>query len=160
MVVNYHRVRCQLAYPLPVSSIVIPSISVGNAQNYSWSYWMIWQLEERVNALRWAAEWFKDRDFVRCLSRDLEALAVWPKLYQHAQPDLTSGDTGRILWTAYTKWRWLSRELRERIRAARAPCGTGAATVGEELVGRTQIEIGFLGSPAPAVLISSSTTYR
>jgi hypothetical protein len=118
LVVDYYRIRRQLVYPLPVPSIIIPSLPVPSIRDYPWSIWMTWQLEERVNALGWAAEWFHEQRFANCAAKDLEALAGWPKFYQYAQPDLASGHVGRLLWTAYTKWHWLSESLRVKIRSA------------------------------------------
>jgi len=76
---------------------------------------MTWELEERVNALGWAAEWFGDEDARAAATADLTALAGWPKYRQYEGPDLSSGHAGRILWTAYTKWNWPDQELRERL---------------------------------------------
>jgi hypothetical protein len=117
LVVNYYRIRRRLAYPLPVPSLSMPSVPVPSIADYPWPIWMLWELEERVHALGWAAEWFKNAEFARTASRHLEALAAWPSYCQYERPDLAAGHSGRILWTAFTRWRWVSSDLREKIRA-------------------------------------------
>jgi hypothetical protein len=118
LVVDYYRIRRRLAYRLPVTSLSVPRVSVPTISGYPWATWMLWALEERVHSLGWAAEWFKSEPHARAAARDIEALASWPKYCQFRQPDLSSGHAGRLLWAAATKWRWVSQELREKIRAA------------------------------------------
>jgi hypothetical protein len=82
LVVDYYRTRRRLAYPLPVQSLSIPAVPVPTIADYPWSIWMLWELEERVHSLGWAAEWFKNEEFARSAVRDLEALTAWPKYCQ------------------------------------------------------------------------------
>jgi hypothetical protein len=118
LTVDYYRIRRKLAYPLPVESLSIPSVPVPSISGYPWAVWMLWELEERVNSLGWAAEWLQSAEFARTASRDIEALAAWPKYRQYKQPDLSAGHAGRLLWTAFTKWRWVNEGFRQKIRAA------------------------------------------
>ena len=117
LVVDYYRIRRQLAYQIPVESLSVPSVPVPTISDYPWATWMMWALEERVNSLGWAAEWTGDTEFARSAARDLEALSTWPKYCQYKQPDLSSGHAGRLLWTAFTKWRWPDAALRQKMRA-------------------------------------------
>ncbi len=118
LVVDYYRIRRRLAYPLPVVSLSIPTLPVPTLPDYPWSIWMLWQLEERVNALGWAAEWFKSEEVSQTASRDLDALSIWPKYCQLNQPDLASAHAARLFWTALTKWNWLSQALRKKMLTA------------------------------------------
>jgi len=117
LVVDYYRIRRRLAFPLPVKDLSIRTVPVPTIADYPWATWMTWELEERVNALGWAAEWFHDQRFAAAAARDLEALAAWPRYCQYPNPDLSSAHAARLLWTAYRKWRWPGAETRERIRA-------------------------------------------
>lgn len=117
LVVDYYRIRRQLAYPLPVRSLSLPAMPVPTISDYPWSFWMAWALEERVNALGSAAAWFGRADFGRAVAGDLEALAGWPKYCQYKRPDLTAGHMGRTLWAAATRWPWVGGQLRDKIRA-------------------------------------------
>lgn len=118
LIVDYYRIRRKLAYPLPVRSLSIPAAPVPSIDDYPWSIWMLWTLEERINALGWAAEWFGDAGYARQVAADLEALAGWPQYCQYDRPDLSSAHAGRLLWTASTKWRWVQPALREKLRLA------------------------------------------
>ncbi|HSB15861.1 MAG TPA: heparinase II/III family protein [Bryobacteraceae bacterium] len=118
LVVDYYRIRRRLAFPLPLRSAVLPSVPVPTISDYPWTVWLLWELEERVNSLGWAAEWFGNPEYVRLAARDLEALSEWPKFRQYEQPDLGAGHAGRLLWSALTKWRWPDAELRKKLRAA------------------------------------------
>ncbi len=118
LIVNYYRIRRKLAYALPVRSLSIPALPVPSINDYPWSIWMLWALEERIYALGWAAEWFGEAEFARKAAADLEALAAWPQYCQYDRPDLSSAHAGRLLWTASTKWRWVQPGLREQLRLA------------------------------------------
>ncbi len=117
MVVDYYRIRRKLAYPLPVRSVSVPEVSVPSIDDYPWTVWMTWELEERVNSLGWAAEWFGDEGAQEAVAADLVELARWPEYRQYERPDLSAGHVGRILWTACTKWSWVDAELRNRLVA-------------------------------------------
>jgi hypothetical protein len=119
LVVDYYRIRRKLAFPLPVRDLSVRDLVVpGIGSEYPWATWMTWELEERVNALGYCAEWFNDKRASALATRDLEALAAWPAYRQYDQPDLSSGHSGRLLWTAYAKWSWPAAGTREKIRAA------------------------------------------
>ena len=149
LVVDYYRIRRKLAYPLPVRDLSLREVPVPTVPGYPWATWMLWELEERVNSLGWAAEWFGDKEFSAAATRDLEALAAWPRYRQYEQPDLSSGHCGRLLWTAYRKWRWPGAATREKIRLA---CNRHA----EEVLPQARIFYGpatakeyFLSRPQP-----------
>ena len=150
LVVNYYRIRRQVAYPLPVRDLSLQEIPVPGVGNYPWATWMTWELEERVNSLGWAAEWFGRQDCARAAARDLEALAAFPRYCQYAQPDLSSGHAGRILWTAYTKWRWPGQALRQSIKEA---CARHVAEVlphGDKYYAGLRTKQDFLALPQPS----------
>jgi len=118
LVVDYYRIRRQLAYKLPVRSLSLPEVQVPSIGNYPWATWMTWELEERVNSLGWAAEWFGNEAAAQAVAKDLSALAQWPAYRQYEAPDLSSGHAGRILWTALAKWTWLDSDLRSNLQEA------------------------------------------
>ena len=147
--VDYYRIRRRLAYPLPLKSLLMPTVPVATITDYPWATWLLWELEERVNALGWAAEWFGEEKFAIHAARDLEALSVWPKYYQMAEPSLESAHAGRILWAAWTKWHWLSEPLRGKIRTA---CGRHVQEVAphaEAYFGSFASKQDLLRRPAP-----------
>jgi hypothetical protein len=147
--VDYYRLRRSLAYPLPLESLLMPTVPVPTITGYPWATWLLWELEERVNSLGWAAEWFREEKYASHAARDLEALSVWPKYCQMAEPSLESAHAGRILWAAWTKWHWLSEPLREKIRTA---CGRHVQEVvphAEAYFGSFASKQDLLGRPAP-----------
>src|SRR5947209_6051882 len=83
LVVDYYRIRRRVAYPLPVTSLSVPAIPVPGIGDYPWATWMLWELEERVNSLGWAAEWWSKSDCIQAVARDLEALSDWPQYCQY-----------------------------------------------------------------------------
>lgn len=118
LVVDYYRIGRTVAYPLPLRNLVIPEIHVPSLAVYPWATWLLWTLEERVGSLGWAAEWFGNEDVRRVATADLAGVASWSTYQQYSQPDLCSAHAGRILWTAATRWQWLSHDLRRDIREA------------------------------------------
>lgn len=118
LVVDYYRIGRKIAYPLPLSNLVIPEVRVPSIPAYPWATWLLWTLEERIDCLGWAAEWFGDEQARRAAAADLAALARWPKYRQSTRPGLSSAHAGRILWTASTRWRWLDEDLRRNVREA------------------------------------------
>lgn len=116
--VDYYRIRRKLAYPLPLKSLSIPSVPVPTVPGYPWSIWMLWALEERVYSLGWAAEWSGNAEFARAAARDIEGLCAFPTFHQLDRPDLAAGHSGRLLWTAATKWKWVGAPLKEKLAAA------------------------------------------
>ena len=149
LVVDYYRIRRRLAYPLPVTGLSLPSVRVPTIPVYPWATWMTWALEERICCLGWAAEWFADKRARRAAERDLEALASWPEYRQYGGPDLSSAHAGRILWRAYTQWRWLDEPLRRQIQLA---CGRHVENVlpeSDRLHGKISSKEALRQSPAP-----------
>lgn len=117
LVVDYYRIGRRLAYPLPVTSLLVPDVPVPGIAGYPWDTWMSWALEERILVLGWVAEWFRDEEARNAAAADLAALAQWPQ-YGRAGPNLSSAHAGRILWTASTRWRWVGNDLRRTLREA------------------------------------------
>lgn len=149
LVVDYYRIRRQLAYPLPVTSLSIPEMPVPGIPGYPWATWLTWELEERIDSLGWSAEWFGRQDCARAAARDLEALTAWPKYCQYPNPDLSSGHAARMLWTAYTKWRWPAEPLRKAIRAAAARHVEELVPLGDQYYGQLRTKEDFLALPEP-----------
>ena len=56
LTVDYYRIYRKLAYPLPVIAVDNPPLGVEDSFSYPWEIWMIWELEQRINSLGWAAE--------------------------------------------------------------------------------------------------------
>ncbi|HYE07021.1 MAG TPA: heparinase II/III family protein [Planctomycetota bacterium] len=117
--VDYYRIRRRISFPLPVRGWKPMSGALRGitAEGYPWPIWLLWALEERVDCLGWAAEWFADRKARAACERDLAALARWPAWRQYAKPDLSLGHAARTLHAA-TRWRWPSRALRTLIHGA------------------------------------------
>jgi hypothetical protein len=118
LVVDYYRIGRKIAYPLPLTKLVIPEVRVPSIPAYPWATWLSWTLEERIGCLGWTAEWFGDEQARQAASADLAALAGWPTYQQSARASLCSAHSGRILWTAATCWGWLGEDLRRSVREA------------------------------------------
>lgn len=118
LIVDYYRIRRRIAYPLPVARLHIPAITVPGINPYPWGTWLALNLEERINSLGWAVEWFGDRKAQLTCREDLAALTEWPCYRQLPFPDLCLGHTARTLWTAYSRWNWLDRRMRKIIEKA------------------------------------------
>ena len=118
LVVDYYRIGRKIAYPLPLADLVIPEVRVPSISTYPWATWLLWTLEERIDCLGWAAEWFGDERARQAAAEDLAAMASWPTYQQYSSPDLSSAHAARILWTASTRWHWLSEDLRRSVREA------------------------------------------
>jgi len=121
LLVDYWRIRRRIAYPLPVRAyVVLPMplrMDLGD-DDYPWGTWLVWALEERIDALGWAAELAGDRRARAAASADLDALAAWPSYRQYAKPDLVLGHCARLLATARARWTWPGAALRRRLDAA------------------------------------------
>ncbi len=120
LLVDYYRIRMKLAYPLPIESLTEIEIPTPRPhKGYPWATWMTWALEERIDALGWAATWSMEERFSRKVQEDLQALANWP-LYR--DPDswntLPTGHALRTLWKAWSQWDWVSGELKETLAQA------------------------------------------
>jgi hypothetical protein len=145
LVVDYYRVGRQLAYPLPLKSLPVPDVPVPGIASYPWATWLSWTLEERIGALGWAAEWFADGEARNAAATDLAALTAWP----HYETGLCSAHTGRILWTAATRWTWVGGDLRHKLReACRRHMEPGLAA-SEKLVGTAATKVDILRQKTP-----------
>ncbi len=120
LVVDYYRIYRQLAYPLPVRDLSLPSVPVPSLSSYPWATWMTWTLEERVHTLGWASTWLEDGEARHLVEQDLLALAEWPSYAQYKGPDLSSAHAGRVMWAAATTWAWLGSTARKALETA---CG-------------------------------------
>ncbi len=118
LVVDYYRIGRKIAYPLPLESLLVPEVRVPSIPTYPWATWLLWTLEERIDCLGWAAEWFGDEPARQAAAADLAALAAWKRYHPSNRPGLSSAHAGRILWTAFTRWSWLDEGLRRRVDEA------------------------------------------
>src|SRR5688500_4335565 len=110
LAVDYYRIRQRVSYPLPIMQAAGPKRAIRSIQNYPWSIWMIWALEERINSLGWAGEWLNDRAAAAAAARDLAALSKWSLEGEHG---LTLGHTCRLLVSALRQWKWIDTDLRQ-----------------------------------------------
>jgi hypothetical protein len=149
LVVDYYRIRRRVAYPLPVRSLSVPAIPVPGISDYPWATWMLWELEERVASLGWAAEWRSETDCIQAVTRDLEAISEWPQYCQYAQPDLSSAHAARILWCALTRWRWPGAQLRGKMRAACARHVNEVMPLSDAYFGPIRSKADLLARPEP-----------
>ena len=60
LAVDYYRIGRRLAFPLGFERIPKPELPVPGIPDYPWEIWMAWEIEERLNSLGWAAQWFND----------------------------------------------------------------------------------------------------
>lgn len=109
--VDYYRIRQKLFFPLPVRSFPEELSTVRGLPEYPYGIWFLWNLEDRIFALGWAAEIAGSQKEKATAEQDLEALAGWR--YAKA-PNLNSAHMSRIL-AGSLQWTWLSTALRERI---------------------------------------------
>ena len=151
--VDYYRIRRRVAYPLPVRSIQLPGMPVGDLTSYPWATWMTWALEERIECLGWAAEWLGDAAARTAAARDLEALAAWPSYRQYEQPDLSLGHSARTLWHAHAHWKWLDPALRAKIETAFARIVSDLLPLSEQKHGAYSRKEDILALPEPHKLL-------
>lgn len=115
---DYYRIRRKLAFPLPVSVMPPADMQVGDLKTYPWGTWIVWNLEQRVEALGWAAEWGLSEGAKSLAAADLEGVCNWSTYRQYPNPDLVLAHSARMLSTPYTNWTWLEPALREKLTAA------------------------------------------
>ena len=118
LLVNYYRIYQKVAYPLPVRQIQNPEFRVEGIPGYPWEIWMTWELEERINNLGWAGQWYDNREYRLLVQRDLKALTGWPAYDFWERPHLAGAHAVRIMVTAYRNWAWLDAGLKEAIKQA------------------------------------------
>ena len=115
LLVDFYRIYQKVAYPLPVREIQNPEFHVEGIPEYPWEIWMTWELEQRINSLGWAGEWFGQAGYRALVQRDLKALTGWPAYDFWERPHLAGAHAVRIMVTAYRNWAWLDPELKESI---------------------------------------------
>lgn len=145
LVVDYYRIGRKLAYPLPLTSLRVPDVPVPGIPGYPWSTWLSWTLEERILALGWAAEWFQEKETLNAAAADLAALADWPQYGK----SLDSAHTGRLLWTACTRWKWVADDLRRKLREACRRHVEGRMPASDKLAGAEPTKDDILRRTAP-----------
>lgn len=118
LVVDYYRIRRRIAYPLPVRDVPRMSHQVGNIKDYPWSTWLIWTLEDRIQALGWAHHLCGLERARAAVEADLLATAHWRSFHDTQSLDLLLAHSARTLATAYREWSWLDESVREGIAAA------------------------------------------
>jgi len=138
LIVDYYRIGRRLAFPLALQRFEQPGLPVPGIPDYPWEIWLSWEIEERLNSLGWAAEWFGDRSAATTASRELEALSRWPEFTRNHRLDLCLGHTARTFWVAYIQWRWLESELRDSMGKALDRVIVQATPWVEEKYGHTQ----------------------
>ena len=116
LVADFYRIYRKLAYPLPVREIYHPDFHVNDIPRYPWEIWMLWDLEQRVFSLGWAAQWTGNAEYRELVRRDIEALAGWPEYDARETPHLAGAHAARLMAAAYENWDWLGEETRAAIR--------------------------------------------
>ena len=149
LTVDYYRVARRLAFPLGFERIPQPALPVPGIPDYPWEIWMAWELEERLNSLGWAAQWFMDATVARKAGLELEAVTRWPDFTPNGRLDLCLGHTARILCQAYGQWKWLSPQTRVTVGLALDRLVAQAAPWVETKYGRLTAAPTVLESPDP-----------
>jgi hypothetical protein len=149
LVVDYYRIRRRLAYPLPIRELQIPEIPVPGIANYPWATWMLWELEERINALGWAAQLLQNEEAKNAAAIDLWNLSQWPRYRQYDSLDLSLGHAARILGNAQRQWAWLESDLRIAIAAALQRIVEDAGPLLEKSLGAYSCAADILALPQP-----------
>ncbi len=149
LTVDYYRIGRRLAFPLAFEKIPTPALPVPGIPDYPWEIWMAWELEERLNSLGWAAQWFRDATAAQEASRELEAVTRWPDFTPNGRLDLCLGHTARVLCQAYGQWNWLSTQTRETVGLALDRLVAQATPWVEAKYGRVNSAPDVLASPDP-----------
>jgi hypothetical protein len=127
LVVHYYRVRRRIAYPLPIDRVydLTFPVSAYSPPVYNWKTWLALELEERISSLGWAGHEFKDVAARKAVIRDLAGLTRWSKtdclefLKINRKPPslcLPLAHICRILVTAYKRWPWIGRKLKNEVK--------------------------------------------
>ncbi len=111
--VDYYRIGRRLAFSLPVEQIPRPELPVPGIPDYPWEIWFSWELEQRLNSLGWAAQWFGDEFAAAAAARELRGIAAWPGFTSTGRIDLCLGHVARTLCQACSRWSWVDPETRD-----------------------------------------------
>jgi hypothetical protein len=153
LIADGYRIRRRLAYPLPLRRLEIPEMPVPGIPDYPWSVWMSWALEERVNSLGWAAQWFDDEAARHATTVDLTALAQWPQYRQLDSLDLCLGHTARLLARSYRQWPWLPTETRAAMETALRRVVADSGPRVEAYLGGFSNAAAILAAPEPHAVL-------
>lgn len=154
IVADYYRIRRKVAYPLPLREMYLPKLPVPGIPVYPWSVWVLWDFEDRINSLGWAATWFGDEDARALVRRDLEALAGWPRYWQYKQPDLSLGHCARLMWLAYSQWDWLG-PVKKKIETALARIVAETLEYSDQFHGRFRSKADILALDSPHSVLAN-----
>ncbi len=117
MIVDYYRVRYKVSYAIPVEGDFFLGwqIRISSLPEYLWSIWLLWRLEERFYTL--ASKSINCVETQKQFTKELEVFSQW-KTYRQLdnKADLSTGHSGRIFFTAYNKFEWLSASMREKLK--------------------------------------------
>jgi hypothetical protein len=155
LTVDYYRIRRRLAYPLPIKSLHIPAVPVEGIANYPWATWMLWELEERISALGWAAQLLQNEEAGSAAAIDLWHLAQWPRYRQYDTLDLSLGHAARILANAHRQWTWIEDDLRIAIAAALQRIVEDAEPLLEKSLGEYSCADDILALPEPHAVLQN-----
>lgn len=109
LLVDYYRIRRHLSFPLPITTAREPAIPTALVSPYPWNIWMVWALEERLNALAWSAEHDDHAGHRQLVEAQMQAFGQWPQLSREDnRPDLLLGHVSRLLARAHRSWTWLT----------------------------------------------------
>lgn len=115
LVVDYYRIRRKVVYELPLTERPDVSAPLADQNEYPWEIWLLWEIEERIGALGWAAELCNDSTARLIAERELAGLANWATFVPPQWHGLTVGHYLRLLCTARDSWSWISADLRAAI---------------------------------------------
>ena len=118
LVVDYYRIRRRVAFEWPLKKLPEVQFPVVGLESYPWHNWLCWAIEERLEAMGWAAEMGGDEALRERCRREIAGVARWPIHSTGKQPDLPLGHFLRTLVLAKRNWAWLGAEAAGEIVAA------------------------------------------
>ncbi|MCL2646197.1 MAG: heparinase II/III-family protein [Phycisphaerales bacterium] len=118
LVVDYYRIRRRVAYPWPLTELPLVQFKASGLESYPWHTWFAWSVEERINALGWAAELGGDQALRQRCREEIASIARWPTHISGAPLDLCFGHLMRMLVMARRNWSWLGASVQAEIFAA------------------------------------------
>lgn len=108
LIVDFYRIRRQIAYPIPIRDTGVLQINTRNITGaYPWDVWMAWAVEERVAALGWAGEWTGESRYRGTAIAELTGVAGWRRYGTDRITGLGTGHLARIMYRAKRNWQWL-----------------------------------------------------